>query len=147
MRLFLIALSMMATVVSKADTPVNDRISPIVLQSFESTFSNAQEVSWTATNEVYKAAFTFNGQHVTAFYNFEGALVALTRNITSQQLPIKLQTALKSNSENSWISDLFEVSSDEGTTYYVTVETANRKVVMKSIGDNSWTVYQKNDKM
>ena len=145
MRLFLIAFSMMATFVSKADTPNMDRVSPTVLKSFETSFKAAQEVSWTVTGEMYKAAFTFNGQHVTAFYNNEGSLVALTRNITSNQLPIKLQTELK-NKETGWITDLFEVSGEEGVTYYVTMENADQKVVLKSEGISSWSVYQKTDK-
>ena len=62
------------------------------------------------------------------------------------QLPIKLQTSLKTY-EKGWISDLFEVSSDEGTSYYVTIEDADRKVVLKSNGDASWSVYEKTEKI
>ena len=145
MRSFLIAFSLLASVVSKADTTYTDKVEPFVLKSFETTFSNAREVSWTTVSDLYKATFTFNGQHIIAFYNNEGALVAVTRNIASNQLPIKLQTALKNN-DNAWISDLFEVSGEEGTTYYVTLETADRKVIMKSVGNSSWNVYQKIEK-
>jgi hypothetical protein len=147
MRSFLIALTMMASVVSKADTPVKDIVTPAVLQSFQTSFSNAREVSWTAVgSDMYKASFTFNGQYITAFYNTEGSLVALTRNISSNQLPIKLQAALQT-SESGWISDLFEISNDEGTTYYVTVENADHKVVLKSTDNTSWSVYQKTEKI
>lgn len=146
MRTLLVALTMLASVITKADTTSN-KVSPLVLHSFEKTFTTAQEVAWTVTSDLYKAAFTFNGQYVTAFYNGDGNLVAVSRNITSNQLPIKLQTALKCSYENYWITDLFEVSTDEGTMYYVTVENADNKVVLKSSGSAYWSVYQKAQKL
>lgn len=147
MRTFLIAITMMVSMFAKADNrPSSDQVSPAVLHSFQTTFTSAREVNWNVTSDLYKAAFTFNGQYITAFYNYDGHLVAVTRNIASNQLPIQLQTALKCTYSNYWISDLFEVSNDDGTSYYITVENADRKVVLKSVG-NSWSIYQKSEKI
>ena len=82
-------------------------------------------------------------QYVTAFYNTEGELVALTRSITVYQLPIVLQTSLKKEHQNYWISDLFEVANDQGNTYYVTIENADTKIVLKSNSTYGWSTYKK----
>ena len=72
-------------------------------------------------------------------------MIAITRNISSTQLPISLQTNLKNNYEGFWISDLFEVANEEGTTYYVTVENADTKLILKS-SNSDWVTYQKERK-
>jgi hypothetical protein len=61
-------------------------------------------------------------------------------------LPVTLQTALKKSYEAYWISDLFELSDENGTSYYVTVENGDAKVTLKSTQTNQWTVYQKSRK-
>jgi hypothetical protein len=75
----------------------------------------------------------------------DGMMAALTRNITVMQLPVNLQTSLKNEYSNYWVSDLFEVSNEEGTQYYVTLENADVKLIMKSAAA-SWTTYQKDRK-
>ena len=116
-----------------------------VLNSFNSSFKNVTDVNWTATGSMYKATFLMNGQYVSAFYDGEGKMVALTRNITSFQLPISLQTEIKNCYDQYWISDLFEVADEQGTTYYVTLQNADSKLILKS-SSTSWTTYQKQRK-
>jgi hypothetical protein len=57
-----------------------------------------------------------------------------------------LQTGLKKDYSNYWISDLFEVSNSDGTGYYITLENADSKVVLKSTGGDNWKTYQKKTK-
>ncbi len=124
----------------------SDIISPQIIKSFQQTFMNAKEVVWTKSTNFYKVDFVLNDQAVTAFYNEQGNLAAVTRNITSLQLPIILQTEIKKDYSNYWISDLFELSNDNGTEYYLTIEDANTKVVLKSVGNASWSTYLKTRK-
>lgn len=135
-----IALSMISfSSFAKFDPVVN----PAALESFNSSFKNATEVNWTITATYAKADFAMNGQYVAAYYDITGKLIALTRNISSLQLPITLQASLKNSYENYWISDLFEVANDEGTSYYITVENADTKIVLKSSAGSDWTTYKK----
>ena len=122
------------------------KVSSRVLDAFNSEFASAKEVTWTATNSYYKATFLFNDQHVFAFYSTEGELMGSTRYISSLDLPIGLQAGLKKGYSNYWISDLFEVSNSEGTGYYITLENADSKVVLKSTGGESWKTFQKKTK-
>ena len=120
-----------------------ENVSPKVLNAFKNEFSTAKEVEWTAGSNYYKAAFTFNGNHVFAFYNMDGDLLGLTRYISSLDLPINLQKDLKKDYSAYWISDLFEVANSQGTSYYITLENAEKKIVLRSGDGNDWTTFKK----
>jgi hypothetical protein len=123
----------------------NDEVSPSAVKSFNNSFKNATEVKWTVTDNYFKADFALNGQYVSAFYDTEGQMIALTRNISSLQLPIALQAELKLGYDAYWISDVFEVANETGTSYYITLETADTQLVLKSEGD-SWSNFKKQRK-
>ena len=55
---------------------------------------------------------------------------------------MKLQTSLKKQQEGFWITNLIVVAKEYGTSYYVTLENADTRIVLKASG-NSWEVYQK----
>ena len=120
-------------------------ITPTVLKSFNATFTHATQVEWTISEKLYKARFELNGQVVCAYYSNDGQRLALTRNITSHQLPLNLQTALKKDYNTFWVSDLFEINTAEGTSYYVTLESAENKIVLHSDHSN-WALYSKSKK-
>jgi hypothetical protein len=124
-----------------------ENVSSTVLNAFNKEFAGAKDVQWTTTSDYYKAAFVFNGQNINAFYHLDGELLGLTRNITSLELPISLQTNLKNNYSKYWISDLFELSNNDGTNYYITLESADSKVVLKSNGTGNWSSYKKMTKI
>jgi hypothetical protein len=121
-------------------------VSSRVLDKFKTEFAGAKEVSWTAGENFFKAEFLYNDQHVFAFYSTTGELLGLTRYISSLDLPINLQASLKKSYSSYWISDLFEVSNEDGTGYYLTMENADSKIVLKSAGGGSWEVYKKTAK-
>jgi hypothetical protein len=54
-----------------------------------------------------------------------------------------LQGNLKKDYSDYWISDLFEVANNEGTSYYVTLENADTKMVLKASDGKSWRSYSK----
>ena len=120
-------------------------VSPRAVQSFNSSFKNATEVYWTISDNYYKVNFAMNGQYVSAFYDADGKMIALTRNISSLQLPIALQAELKKNYDCYWISDVFEMANEDGTSYYITLETADSQLILKSSGD-TWNTYKKQRK-
>jgi hypothetical protein len=123
-----------------------DVVSPKALAAFQSSFKAATEVNWSVNENYYKANFALNGQYVSAYYDMEGKMIAITRNISSLQLPIALQADLKKNYDNFWITDLLETATDDGTSYYVTLENADTKIVLKSNSNSEWNNYKKQRK-
>ena len=137
MKPLLIALTLLASIFTQPLFANTGDVTPSVLKSFQTTFTTAKDVAWTTGDNHYKAQFELSGQVVSAYYSADGNLLAVTRNITTHQLPLSLQTSLKKGHEGAWITDLFEMSNEEGTSYYVTLETAETKVVLKS-NSNVW---------
>ncbi len=121
-------------------------VDPKVLESFKTEFASAKEVNWTAGETYFKADFIFNEQYVSAYYSKEGELIGLTRYISSLDLPLNLQTGLKNSYGDCWISDLFEMTKSNSTTYYITVENADTRLVLKAGAGENWSVYKKTKK-
>lgn len=116
-----------------------------VLSAFNTEFTTAKEVSWTSEEGYFKAAFNYSGKYVFAYYNEQGELLGVTRFISPTDLPILLQNSLKKNYEGYWVSDLVEIAKNDGTSYYITLENADTKIVLKS-ADNSWSNFSKSKK-
>ena len=121
-------------------------VSSVVTDAFNREFAGAREVNWTSNANFYKASFIFNERHVTAFYSFDGRMLGVARNISSLDLPLTLQQSLKKEYGGRWISELFELSGEEGTSYYITLEQADSKLVLKSENGGQWSVYKKSTK-
>ena len=141
--LLMLAIAISSVTAFASETNVNTK----VLNAFSREFAGAKDVKWATNETFYKAAFVYNGHYVYAFYQLDGELMAVTRNISSLDLPLNLQTSLKKDHAGYWISDLFEISNTDGTNYYITLENADSKVVMKSTSGGAWNVYKKSAKI
>ncbi|HZE82952.1 MAG TPA: hypothetical protein VE035_01525 [Puia sp.] len=119
-----------------------DEITVEVKASFKREFKNAEVLSWDVTRKFTKVTFRMNDIIMFAYFSDNGQLLAVTRNIRSNQLPITLQVSLKKNYSEYWITDLFEINGDEQNCYYITLETADKKLVMRSIDNEKWEVYE-----
>lgn len=123
-----------------------ETINQKAVSSFKKDFASAQDVSWESNRDFTKATFKVNEQVMFAYYSPMGELMAVTRNILSNQLPINLLSALKRNYTSYWISDLFEISSATDASYYVTLQSGEQTLVLKSNGVSGWEVYRKEKK-
>lgn len=120
-----------------------EEVSPKVLSAFKTEFSTAKEVKWTAGEDYYEATFVYNDKYLFAWYRADGELLGLSRFISPDDLPMSLQKSLKENYEGYWISDLFEVAKNDGTTYYVTLENADSKLVLRTSDTFGWNFHKK----
>jgi len=113
--------------------------------SFRKDFKQAELISTDAGKDYTKITFKMNGIYLAAFYNDNGELLAVTHNITSGELPINLLLPIKRDYADYWISDLFEFDSNGTTSYYITLENANTKLTLRSVG-SEWETYNKTTK-
>jgi len=146
MKKIMMILVMALTVSTAFAFTGEDAVNKQALEAFKSEFTGATDVNWTVGSNYYKVAFTMSGQKLFAFYNSQGDFIAATRYISSLQLPLNLQTELKNSYSNYWVSDLFEVAGNDDTTYYITMENADTKIVLKSNDGKEWSLYHKNKK-
>ena len=126
-----------------AETPA---VSKNIVSSFNKQFSNAHDIQWDTHANYVKAQFTMNDMVLFAFFNENGDLLAITRFISPNQLPLSLLSSLKKDFTNYWVSDLFEIQTEAGTSYYATLENADQTVVLKSEGVSGWMTFQKERK-
>jgi hypothetical protein len=145
MKKMMIALVIIFTVMRATAFANEIGVKQEVLNAFKSEYSSAQEVNWTVGVNYYKATFVMNDQKLFAFYSIDGEFLALTRYVSSLQLPENIQNSLKKQFREKWITDLFEVVNSEGTMYYATLENADTKIILKS-GTGYWTLYKKDNK-
>ena len=139
----MVVLAMMLTVSSITAFAGDGDVNTKVLTAFQQDFSNAAEVTWTAGDDYYKASFLFNNQYVSAYYSPEGELYGITRYISSLDLPLNLLLSLKKDYSQFWITDLFELSKKEGTSYYITLEDADTKIILRASDGSDWANYKK----
>ena len=119
-----------------------ENVSKKVLDAFKTEFNAVKDVEWTVASDYYIASFTFNDKHLFAYYNMDGELIGLTRYISPIDLPLNLQIGLKNKSKGYWISDLFEVAKNGTTSYYITLENADSKMVLTSTGGSNWEEFK-----
>jgi hypothetical protein len=146
MKKIMMMLAMVLTISTTYAFTGEEVINKKAVDAFKTEFAGAADASWSAANDYYKVNFTLNEQKLFAFYNTDGEFIAVTRYISSFQLPLNLQSNLKKLSGNCWITDLFELSNSSGTAYYLTLENANTKILLKSVNGSEWAVDQKSKK-
>jgi hypothetical protein len=112
---------------------------------FHKDFRQAEIMASTTDNAYTRITFKMNAMILTAYYSNQGELLAVTHNITSNQLPISLLLELKRNYGSYWISDLFELSANAETNYYITLENSDKKITLRS-SDNGWENFSKTNK-
>lgn len=133
----------MITVGTTAFAKDEETVNQQVLNNFKKEFVNAKDVSWQNNKDFIRATFTLNDQVMFAYYTAQGELLAITRNISSDKLPISLLTSMKKNYSEYWITDLFEVVANGAGTYYMTVQNADYEITLKSDEFGGWETFKK----
>jgi hypothetical protein len=118
----------------------------IVIASFHKEFRTANVLQVETKKDYTKVTFNLNGIVMFAYYSENGDLIAVVRNILSNQLPIRLLMDLKQNHADCWITDLFEIDSNGQTVYFVSLENSEVKMTLRSGNNSSWDTYHKENK-
>jgi hypothetical protein len=119
------------------------KIPRTTIAAFNSAFGNVSNIEWAVVDNMYRAAFTIEGEQKVAFFTMaDGKLVATCHYLTVSALPKALKRNLSKHTANAVVTDLFEIQDEIGSTYYLTVMKENKKVILKSDTDK-WNVHIK----
>src|ERR1700687_4044264 len=110
-----ILLALTGTSFAKPNSNINER----VYASFKNDFHQASEVKWDITSSYIMATFQLDKEILYAYYDFQGNMIGLVHNILTTSLPVHLQKDIKKHYANYWVSELFQVTSEEGVYYYI----------------------------
>jgi hypothetical protein len=113
-----------------------------VSAEFSRSFSLASDVNWENVSGFYKVSFTIFNKTLFAFYTVDAEFMGIAINLPVDRLPAVLHSKLKTDYSNYWVTDLFKVDGPTVTGYYITLESADRKIMLKSEGNGSWAFYK-----
>jgi uncharacterized protein YdeI (YjbR/CyaY-like superfamily) len=117
--LFASLLLFAAASFAKTEKPtVNEK----VLKAFTETFTAAQNVLWTETENVYMVRFTNLGIRTTVKYDEDGNFVSSLRYYECDQLPVDIQCKLKKKYPNKKMFGVTEYVVGDDLNYYVKLE-------------------------
>ena len=113
-----------------------------VTASFRKDFKQAELLSTDAGKDYTKITFKINGAILSAFYNENGELLAVTHNILPTDSPINLLMQIKRDHADCWITDCFEFDANGSASYFITLENADTKLTLHSNGPD-WETYNR----
>ncbi|QJB34697.1 hypothetical protein HF324_26585 [Chitinophaga oryzae] len=130
-------LSASALFANTYETTVNSRIQ----HSFSETFAGASEVKWyTDDNKTFTAKFNMSSSKVTAFFDDAGNLLATSRYLDPEQLPLALTSRLNKRYPNDSLYCIVEYSSNGNVVYFITLEGKDTWTVLKADGTGATSV-------
>lgn len=144
MKLLLISFTLFLVTTTTTSFAGDKNIPGTVSTSFAKHFIGAKNASWSHVGILYEVQFEQDQQVYYGFYNEEGDLVVLSRHISPDKLETKLQSNLKKYfDEGYWVTDLFEIKSENGISYFLIINNADRQLELKSTDNGKWNVFSK----
>lgn len=117
------------------------RIPDPVASEFGTHFSNARNVKWEQIGSYYRVTFDELGTTLFAFYTEDADLMGIANYELSDKLPASLRSEIKNKYGDYWITDLFRYSVKDTRGYFIELENADRKIMLKSDGNQKWYIY------
>ena len=116
-------------------------VSKRAVAAFRADFHKAKDVNWKESAKFVQAQFNLDDQVMFAYYRPDGSFICLIRNILTTELPSYLRNDIKKNYSGYWVSELFKVSTDQGTSYFIRLENADGSLILSSENEGEWRNY------
>lgn len=123
MSLALVLAVGLTPVVANNKNGVDDRVK----NALEKEFPGATLVKWNDVEDYHVASFVFDGVRVEAYYDLEGELQGYGRCVQFERLPLPVTMAFEKRFKGAYFLEALEVSNEDGTSYWVSVETGDQK--------------------
>lgn len=122
---------------SPYETTANTKIN----STFNESFAGATDVKWyTDDNRTFTAKFTMSNTKVTAFFKEDGTLMATSRYLQADQLPLRVAGKLNKKYPGESIYCVVEYTVGENIVYFVTLEGTDTWTVVKTDADANMKV-------
>lgn len=122
-------------------------------RSFNSSFPNAQKVTWEELDHAYVVAFVENGVRTRIMYLRDGTIVHFLRYYGEQQLPFHVRLSIKYKFPDKTIYGVVEeytlINPEQlpSTTFHVKLEDATSWTTVKLERNGSWKVTENFQKL
>ena len=116
-------------------------------ESFAKMFANAKDVNVKTVGEYTEVKFSWNDEKIQAFYNTDGELVVTSRNIKLNQIPLPALKTISEKYTDYTTTEVIEFDhAEEGLSYYVGMENADKKIILKVSTDGEVSTYKSTNK-
>lgn len=123
---------------------VGDAIPKAVVHDLHQQFTQATDVRWSSGNSYYKASVNMQGKYMDVYYNRDGSFIGISRNISTDHLPLVLLKDVQAHKANFYVAELFELVTEQGgTEYYITYKNGMETKVYRG-NANGWSAYRVN---
>lgn len=105
-------------------------VNEAIRTSFAKKFANAKNVQWEKNSDYYFAHFTLNNDDLIAAYDEEGNMIASSKIITKEKLPLFIKTSLLEQFTDYTISPtVSQINLLGEDIYFVSIE--NKKFMLR----------------
>ncbi len=106
-------------------------VSKYLMKQFQKQFKNADHVTWKTTSNFTSATFTIDGEKTSVFYNTANDLIAVSKEITVQDLPKATQRTLTKKYSDKTINSVIDYTDANGNeSYYVQLDGNSAKTII-----------------
>ena len=144
-KFIILFLSIAIGINASAHRPIE--IDQKLLQSFDSSFPNAQEVSWLEITDAYEVSFLLNGIRTRILYPKDETFTRLTRYYKEENFSYPLQLLVKKAYPGKKIFGITEIStiSDNSlaVVYYVIIEDSKKWLTIQLDNEGNMLVVNK----
>jgi hypothetical protein len=135
----MVACIAVSSVTAMAQTGGNKKVAV----SFNAAFPEASNVSWSQRKSFVVVSFTDCKQPVQAYYDFDGNRIAVTRNVRFDNLTMPALTAVqKKYIGYDFIGGVEMEHSEDGHSYYVSMQKDSRRVILRVSMDGDLKVFK-----
>lgn len=119
MKTFFISAALLLTVAFNASANYADPANEKVIKTFKLLFKNAENVTWSNTENYYQANFTKSDISTRALFDGKGKLIQTIRYYKESHLPANVLYSVKKDYSGMEIWGVTEVSNDNGVNYRI----------------------------
>ena len=140
MRTLFLMLALVLVTGAASAKETDPRINPRILSSFKKEFSTASNVRWEVRSDYVKAHFILNDQGLIAYFDKEGEMMSVARNLLYNQLPLSVIKGLQEKYGNAVFSSIVEVTREGETSYLMETEKKGKKLMIQAASNGYVTV-------
>jgi hypothetical protein len=131
MKNLILSVFLSTSLATSAFATGESKISYFILNSFNSQFKGATNVSWTLKTGLAEASFIWNGRKTDVFYNSNGSIYAISKSIELDELPVSAKRAFAKRYSGYTVKEAIQYNGSEEQSYFVSAENEKENVIIK----------------
>lgn len=145
-KILILTTSLIVTFFASFANDNGHQVPKYVATVFANDFSQARDTKWETYNGYYKVSFNDNGKTAYAFYTKGGEFMGFAVHMGADKLPVSLRTMISEQYPGYWIADLYQYTIDTTAGFFITLENADRRIMLKAEAGETWSLFAREKK-